>query len=301
MDVVVIVAEFKRMLKIRGYSPKTIESYSWGLDEFKTWLLGREITDLKRVTDKVLSEYKHKVMSEPLAAESKAVKLRPVKRLFEYLTGNHRLLINPAEGLVEICRKHRKVGTVLTVKEIKRLFDQPNLSLRIHIRDRAIMEVLYSTAIRADELVNLKVYDADLKDRVLCVRKAKGKRQRVVPLGKPAIRFLREYLEKIRPRYARKNPKCRALFLANTGAALTTAAVRLFLRRYRESAGIKKPVTPHTLRRTCATHMLEQGADVRYIQKLLGHERLSTTQTYTKVLAVHVKKTHNASHPGVKK
>jgi len=239
-------------------------------------------------------------MAESIAMESKALKIRPVKRLFEYLCQTHRLLINPTEGIVETNRRNRKIGTVLTVAEVRRLFKQPNLSLRTGIRDRAIMEVLYSTGIRLDELVNLQVYHVDFKDRVLYIRKGKGKKQRVVPLGKNARNYLKEYLEKIRRWYGRKNPKERKLFLNQSGLAMTESTLRVNLRKYRDEAGIKKSVSPHTFRRSCATHLLQNGADIRYIQKLLGHRHLKTTQAYTKVMPVEIKQTHNKTHPGIR-
>jgi integrase/recombinase XerD len=162
------------------------------------------------------------------------------------------------------------------------------------------MEVLYATAIRLDELLALEVYHVDLKDKVVYIRKGKGKKQRVVPSGKNAVEYLKEYLEKIRPWYAKKNPKERKLFLNHSGLAMTAPNLRANLRKYRNEAGIKKPVSPHTFRRTCATHLLQNGADIRYIQKLLGHRHLKTTQAYTKVMPVEIKKTHNRTHPGVK-
>jgi integrase/recombinase XerD len=298
VDVVVTIAEFKNHLAAAGYAPSTIEGYRKNLDQFKRYLFERKITDLRKVTHQVILDYQEKVMQEPVSMETKALKIRPVKRLFEHLAETHRLLINPTEGIVETSRKRRKLGTVLTVEEVKRLLAQPNLSLKTHIRDRAIMEVLYSAGIRLDELLRLEVYHVDLKERVLYIRKGKGRKQRVVPLGKNALKYLREYLEKIRPWYGKKNPKERSLFLLNTGLPMTPASVRGLIRKYRLEAGIKKGVSPHTLRRTCATHLLQQGADVRYIQKLLGHARLSTTQAYTKVMPVEVKKTHEKTHPG---
>ena len=299
MDVVVVIVEFKNHLKARGYAERTIGGYTKYLDQFKTYLKERNLTDLRKVTHQVILDYQEEVMSEPIAMESKALKIRPVKRLFEYLAESHKLLINPTEGIVEISRKNKKLGPVLSVNEVKRLLDQPNLSLRTHIRDRAIMEVLYSTGIRLDELLNLEVYHVDLHDYVLYIRKGKGKKQRVVPLGKNAVKYLKEYLEKIRPWWARKNPKERALFLKQTGLPMTPTSVRELLRKYRLEAGIKKSASPHTLRRTCATHLLQQGADIRYIQKLLGHKRLSTTQAYTKVMPIEVKETHNKTHPKI--
>ncbi len=298
MDILTTIAEFKQHLKTIGYADATLESYRKNLDQFCRYLTGRDVADMRKVTHALICDYQQAVMAQPIAMESKALKLRPVKRLFEYLVKIHKLLINPTEGIVETCRKHRKIGPVLTLKEVKQLMEQPNLSLRTGIRDQAIMEVLYATAIRLDELLALEVYHVDLADKVLYIRKGKGRKQRVVPLGKAATARLREYLEKIRGHYAKKCPKQRCLFLLNTGAGLTPACIRSNLRKYRMEAGIVKPVSPHTFRRTCATHLLQAGVDIRYIQKLLGHRHLKTTQAYTKIMPVEVKRMHDKTHPG---
>lgn len=299
MDVLTTISKYKLYLKAAGYAPATMDSYRKNLDQFCRYLAGLKVIDLRTVTHRMILDYQAYVMAQPIAMESKALKLRPVKRLFEHLVDTHKLLINPAEGIVETCRINRKIGPVLSVEEVKKLMQQPNLSLRTGIRDRAVMEVLYATAIRLAELLHLEIYHADFKDKVLYIRKGKGARQRVVPLGKSAAVFLKEYLEKIRPHYARKNPKERRLWLNHHGRVLTKESIRANLRTYRLAAGIKKPVSPHGLRRSCATHLLQQGVDIRYIQKLLGHRHLSTTQTYTKIMPVDVKKTHDETHPGV--
>jgi integrase/recombinase XerD len=301
LDILTTITGYKNQLKTRGYAKATIEGYGKNLDQFITYLTGQDIGDIKRITRQTIADYQQHIMSEDNAMETKALKIRAVKRLFEYLEETHQLLVNPTEGIVESCRKNRKIGPVLTMAEVKKLLQQPNLSLKTHIRDRAMMEVLYSTAIRLDELLHLEVYHVDFADKVLYIRKGKGNKQRVVPLGNHAIQYLREYLEKVRPFYARKNPRERKIFLLNTGLAITPESVRAILFKYGKQAGIKKSASPHTLRRSCATHLLQNGADIRYIQKLLGHRRLSTTQTYTKIMPVEVKKTHEETHPGVKK
>jgi integrase/recombinase XerD len=298
LDILTTITEFKNHLKALGYADTTLESYRKNLDLFNRYLQGRDVTDMRKVTHPLICDYQASVMDQSIAMESKALKLRPVKRLFEYLVKSHKLLINPTEGIVETCRKHRRIGPVVSVEEVKKLMKQPNLSLKTGIRDRAVMEVMYSTAIRLDELLALEVYHVDLRDKVLYIRKGKGKKQRVAPLGKAAVIWLREYLEKIRPYYARKRPRQRRLFLLNTGDAMTPESIRQALRKYRIQAGIIKPVSPHTLRRSCATHLLQAGADIRYIQKLLGHKHLKTTQAYTKVMPVEVKQTHEKTHPG---
>ncbi len=299
MDVVVTIVEYKNQLKARGYAPASIESYGKGLDLFSRYLQAQGIDDLRKVTKQTLFDYQSKIMEETIAQESKALKIRPVKRLFEYLIENNHLLINPAEGIVETNRTNRKIGSTLTLAEMQKLLQTPNLSVRTGIRDKAVMELLYCTGIRRDELLNLDIYDADLKDHALYIRKAKGRKQRVVPLGNTASKYLKEYLEKIRPHHAKKNPKERRLFLSTSGLPLTAGALHAAIRAYRLIAGIKKPVSPHTFRRSCATHLMQQGVDVRYIQKLLGYSSLKTTQVYTKVMPVDVKKTHERTHPNI--
>jgi len=297
MDIMTAIAEFKQQLQAQGYAPASVRSYSDFLLIFKRYLDELKITDFKAVNHQTILDYQAQVMTRPWAGETQALSIRAIKRLFEFLVASHQLLINPAEGLVETCRQYRKIGTVLSQSEMQSLLAQPNLSLRSQIRDKAVLEVLYATGMRIGELVNVEVYHVDLKDQVIYIRKGKGKKQRVVPLGKTAGQRLREYLEKIRPHYAKKNPKERRLFLTNSGRLLTGNNIRAFLKHYGKKAGIEKTISPHTFRRSCATHLIQQGADIRYVQQLLGHTYLKTTQYYTKVLPVEVKRTHEKTHP----
>ncbi len=289
MDVVVTIAAFISHLEACGYAAATVASYTANIGHFKRYLERCGLESLKQVTPAVAAQYRREVMDESIAIESKALKLRPVKRLFEHLVATHRLLINPTEGLVETCRKKRKIGPVLSVAEMRRLLAQPDLTLKTGLRNRAVMEVLYTSGIRIGELLSLEVDDADLRAGELFVRKGKGGKARVVPLGKTAAGYLEAYLRRMQP--------AGALFVNRFGNPLSGASIRAFLRTYRKQAGIAKPVSPHTFRRTCATHLLQQGADIRHIQELLGHRRLSTTQTYTRVLPLEVKATHERSHP----
>lgn len=300
MQANIVISEYQNHLKALGYADATVELYRKNLGQFKRYLSQIKVDDLRKVNKKTIQDYKATVMAEKNAMETKALKLRPVKRLFEYLVENNKLFLNPTEGMVETCRKNRKIGVVLTVKEVQKLMEQPNLSYSMEIRNRAIMELFYTTGMRLDELICLMVHDVDFKDKVVYIRKAKGRKQRVVPLGKTAIQFLREYLDKIRPKHSKKNPRERTLFLKNTAEPVSPESLRQALRAYRIKAGINKPVSPHTFRRTCATHLIQQGADIRYVQKILGHRNLSTTQIYTKVAVVEVKQSHDKYHPGQK-
>lgn len=298
MDAAVTIAQYKEQLQALGYAENTLELYRKGLEWFRTYLESRAICDLRTVTKQTMLDYQAHVMAGSQAAETKALRIRPVKRLFEHLTKNNLLLINPAEGLVEISRKRKTIGPTLTQAEMKKLLQQPNMSLNAGIRDRAMMEVLYATAMRIDECVAVDVHDVDLREGVIFIRKGKGKRQRVVPLGKTATGYLKEYLEKVRPRYGKKRPKERRLFLTNRGEPMNCACIRYNLNQYAKQAKLGRTASPHTFRRSCATHMMQEGADIRYIQKLLGHASLATTQQYCKVMPVEIKKTHETTHPG---
>ena len=161
------------------------------------------------------------------------------------------------------------------------------------VRDRAVLEVLYSTGIRLEELASLTIYDCDLTGGMLRVNKGKGAKDRVVPMGKHAVRLLKEYIARIRPRSAGS----RSLFLNRLGGPLSRQIVQLMVRTYARKAGIAKKVTPHVFRHTFATSLIKNGADVIAVQKMLGHASPKTTQIYTHVAGVDIKKTHASSHP----
>jgi len=297
MELQGIVSEFKTYLEVGGYARSTIDCYCQYLSYFLHYLQELGVADLKQVSHETVRNYQLLVGTMDLAEETKALRIRPVKRLFGWLLDSHRLLIDPTEKIRETNRKNRSLPEVLTIGEMRLLLDQPNLSLRMQIRDRAIMETLYSSGIRLNELVQLTVHDVDLGDHVLVVRKGKGNQQRVVPIGKNAGMYLKEYLADIRPRYAKKNPQERRLFLSNEGRPVTGNTIRSALFKYKKAAGLQKTASPHSFRRSCATHLLQQGADIRYVQKLLGHRRIKTTQIYTRVYPIDLKQTHERTHP----
>ncbi len=297
MEIQHIVVMFKTHLEVGGYAVSTINCYCQYLSYFLEYLKEMNVVDLKQVNHETVRSYQLLVSDMDLAEETKAMRIRPVKRLFGWLLETHQLLIDPTEKIQETNRKNRTLPHVLTTREMQLLLEQPNLSLRTQIRDRAIMETLYSSGIRLNELVQLTVHDVDLKDKILVVRKGKGNRQRVVPIGKSATKYLKEYLTDIRPRYAKKNPNKRQLFLSNEGNPVTGNTIRTALFKYRKAAGIRTTASPHSFRRSCATHLLQQGADIRYVQKLLGHSNIRTTQIYTRVYPVDLKQTHDRTHP----
>ncbi|MCP3663639.1 MAG: tyrosine-type recombinase/integrase [Gammaproteobacteria bacterium] len=299
MDIIVTITEFKKHLKTKGYADITVHNYGKALDQFKGWLLDHGIRDIRKISRQTILDYQKEIMEESCAMETKASKIRAVKRLFEYLLMSHKLIVNPTEGVVETCRRNQKIKPVLTQKEMQNLLSRPDLKTQIGIRDRAIMEVMYATGIRLSELIHIEVDHVSLKDKVIQIRKGKGNKQRVVPLGNHAADCLKTYITQVRPWYVRKRIKERLLFITQYGNPLTQGNLNGLLNRYRRQAGIKKSTSPHMFRRTCATHLILKGVDIRYVQELLGHKYLRTTQYYIKVRPVEVKETHTNTHPGV--
>ena len=288
--------EFRAWLRTSNYRPASIRFYTTGLPSFWVFLSQDGITDLRSVTRSILEEYAAFVRTLPLSVSTQAQRIRSVKRLFFCLVEKNHLLIDPASGLDEPSTSGLP-RSILTHAEIRRLLAQPNTSLREGIRDRALLELLYSTGIRIGEAIALTVYDVDLSARLLSVRAGKGGRSRVVPIGKEAGKWLREYLERIRPRKNRLHPHERRLFLSFLGTPFCLATWQMRIHQYAKSAKIKKQVTAHSMRHTCATHLLEAGADLLAIKELLGHQRLGTTQRYTRVRPVEVKAIHQKTHP----
>jgi len=299
MNVIIAIKIFLKHLTSSGYAQKTLEGYTKGIMAFGRHLEHSGIEDIKQVHEETIRQYQLCLVNRPLAPETRALKIRPVNRLFEYLVQNNHLLINPAENIVEVSRRWRKIGPVLSVREMAALLKQPDMKTLVGIRNQAVMELLYSTGIRLGELLGLQTNDVDLEGGVAFVRRGKGARHRVVPLGDQAAGCLSEYLWHVRPLHHNGLSNSKAFFLTTRGSPLSAGTIRMFLRAYKAAAGINTPVSPHVFRRSCATHLLSAGTDIRYVQQLLGHTSLKVTHCYTKVLPVDLKRTHMNTHPGV--
>ncbi len=298
MDIEQTITEYLQHLEGFGQAATTLASGKDNLSVFAEYLREKGVTDLLQVTAGIMADYKRKVMATALAVTTKQKRLRIVARLFTWLTKTHVLLLNPAEGLADSIRTGRKIMPILTTLEVQKLMAQPDLSTKIGLRNRAIMELFYSSALRRSELCGLKVHDLDLGGRVVTVRSGKGGKDRMVPVGKNACYYLKRYLDEVRPTFAGKNPTNDSLFLTHRGATLAGGTVKDFLRIYHRQAGITKQRGSHILRRSCGAHMLSGGADLRSIQELLGHEHLHTTQLYTFIAPVDLKEAHHKYHPG---
>lgn len=297
-----ILFGFKEHLKVKNYSPMSISAYSQHLQGLFDYLKEINTTDIKRVTRDILKDFQlkiteHKRNGKTYTTATVSTKIRAIKRFFEYLEEINHILINPAEYFKEPKKETRLPRTILTEDEARKILDMPNLSTMTGIRDRTILEVFYSTGIRLEEMVNLTIYDCDLQGGLLRVNKGKFAKDRVVPLGKHAVKFLKEYITHIRPHHTRNNKSTRTLFVNQMGKPLSKLVIQLMVRNYAKKARIKKKVTPHVFRHTFATQLVRNGADVTAVQKMLGHSDLSVTHIYTKVAGVEVKKTHSTHHP----
>jgi|CXWL01.1.fsa_nt_gi integrase/recombinase XerD len=285
-------------LRLRKYSEATIRSYGDQLRRFEEWLSADLADDLRRVTREDIDTYQQYVGTERIAADTRGLRMRGVKRLFDFLTTSGALLLHPAEHIVEIRRRDRLPRGVLSVRQVVRLLDQPDTTSPLGIRDRALIELLYGTAIRVGEFEHLHGSDVEIERGTLHVRAGKGDQERVVPVGKTAIEWVQRYVTEVRPVLAKARPFEQALFLVRTGKPLRQTQIRSILRKYCEACHLRKPVTPHGLRHACATHLLQGGADIRGIQELLGHKKLETTAIYTRVAPTEVKAMHQRFHPG---
>ncbi len=285
-------------LRLDGYSPATLRNYAEQLKRFGQWLRHHGITGLRTLTRARLLAYQTDVRTEPIGRETQALRIRAVKRLYAYLVTQGHLLLDPTEGIQEISRRQALPKPILSTSEMMRLLDAPNVSQPLGIRDRALLEVLYGTGMRVGELERVTYQDVNLREGTMHLRFTKGGQPRVVPLGQNATHWLQRYVDEVRPRLVRCRPFEPALFAVRGGRVLRQCHIRALLKQYCERAGIRKTVTPHLVRHGCATHLLQAGADLRAIQELLGHARLSSTVLYTRVAPLDVKASHERYHPG---
>ena len=294
-----ILFGFKEHLKILNRSPATVELYCEQAQAF----LDATGTGVKAVTRKTIEDYiatlyEHRTKEgKPYQPGTISVKVRSVKRLFEYLEKENIVFINPAEFIREPKKVIGIPRNILTPAEARAVLDQPNLGTLKGIRDRAILEVFYSTGIRIEELCSLSIYDADLQGGMVRVVKGKGQKDRVVPIGKHAVRFLREYITRVRPHFTKKNRTERRLFIDAFGKPLSKAMAGISVRQYGKAANIGKKVTAHTFRHTFATGLIKNGADITAVQKMMGHADLKTTEVYLRTAGIDLKAAHRKSHP----
>lgn len=290
------VEDYLRYSQIeRGLSDNTIFAYRQDLMDFLAFLKkeGLDSWPTKAVDiDAFLAEQRD--LNKATSSISRMIS--SLRKFYQWLVRQNIQKINPMLEIDSPKKEHR-LPVALSVDEVTKLLDQPDVTKKLGIRDRALLETLYATGIRVSELINLKFSDLHEELKLLKVL-GKGSKERLIPISDVAISWIKSYQEKVRDPLLLKSGKYTdTIFLNNRGGALTRQAVWQIIKHYCQMAGIRKNVTPHTLRHTFATHLLENGADLRVVQEILGHSDISTTQIYTNLSQQHILQVYAKTHP----
>ena len=294
--------EFLDWSGAHAISPRTIQQRQRAIRRFIVWAEARGLSKPSDITLPILERYQRhlyhyrKTDGQPLTFGSQYTELVPLKAYFKWATRSRHILYNPAAELVMPKVMPSLSGYVLSVADVEAIINATDVVTLLGIRDRAILEVLYSSAIRRAELLHLSVFDVDTRRGSLLVRAGKGAKDRLVPLGARACAWLDKYLLDVRPELMTGHHD-NILFLTQFGEAFHDYSIGELVKRYIAKSGVSVKGACHLFRHACATHMLENGADSRYIQALLGHSHLSTTQIYTHVALAKLKEIHTATHP----
>jgi integrase/recombinase XerD len=297
--------EYTRWLLSNNFAPRTVETRGNYLSRFVGWCHQRGIFRPQEVSRKVLELYREqfsrvkKKNGEAISAAYLSMVISGLRGFFKWLTRNNYILYNPASEM-ELPRKVQHIPhNVLSASEVEAVIMQVDLGWWLGLRDRALLEVLYSTGIRRFELCKLQCRDIFMESGVVLIREGKGRKDRMVPIGERALAWVEKYKQDLRPVLVAKEDKDEGtLFLSCRGKSMAAANLNRIVSDYVKAAGIGKEGSCHMFRHTMATLMLENGADIRYIQQILGHSSLDTTRIYTHVSIKKLKEVHAATHPG---
>lgn len=292
------VEDYLRYVQLeRGLSANTISAYRQDLTEFLAFLKKENLSSwpTKAVDiDAFLAQQRD--LNKATSSISRMIS--SLRKFYQWLARQNIQKINP---MLEIDppKKEQRLPVALSVAEVTQLLQQPDTTRKLGLRDRALLETLYATGIRVSELINLKFDDLHEDLKLLKVF-GKGSKERLIPISGVAISWIKSYQQKVRdPLVLKVGKNSDFIFLNNRGGSLSRQAVWQIIKRYCQLAGIKKDVTPHTLRHTFATHLLENGADLRIVQEILGHSDISTTQIYTNLSQKHILQVYAKTHPRV--
>ena len=290
-----LLARFVDFLALeQGLSPRTIEAYERDLARFVEYAASQGIGAPLDITAKLLREFVYHLKDLGLSPSSIRRSVSAIRTYFRFLTADGIVVRDPSERL-EIPKRWRTLPDVLTIEEVQRLLAAPTLDDPLVFRDRALLELAYGAGLRVSEWITLGQRDVMLDEGLVRVF-GKGSKERLVPIGRSAIGAIAVYTRELRPRLEKGEGKG-VLFLNARGRPLTRMGAWKILRQHVERAGITKHVSPHTLRHSFATHLLEGGADLRAVQEMLGHVDIATTQIYTHVDREYLRKVHKSYHP----
>ncbi len=289
-------------LLVKQYSEQTIKARRDQFKVFLRWCANQGLGSPQDITSPVLERYQRhlfhyrKKNGEPLSFRTQHGMLVPLRGWFRWMTREKHITHNPATDL-ELPRVGRYLPKqTLTIDEVETVLDQPNIHDARGLRDRALLETLYSTGMRRGECVQLKLYDIDFYNGTVFIRQGKGRKDRVVPIGNRALQWIERYLSEVRPLLVLE-PDNSSLFLSFYGARISRDHLSGIVHDYVDKANVGKTGGPHLLRHTMATLMLENGAELRFLQEILGHESISTTQIYTHISIRRLKLVHRNTHP----
>lgn len=287
-------ARFGEWLEARNYSPRTRPDYDRYVRDFLKWIAeNTQLSSVAEISSPIVLQYQlalyHPLPNEDgtparvLSISAQICRLAAIKTFFSWLVQTQQIAHNPALLIESPKQSETLPRDILTQDEARLLLESTPVEKPLDIRDRAILEVLYGTAVRRAELLSLTIYDADLQSATLRIEHGKGGRSRLLPLTAGACAALKLYLAESRSQYATMMSRAALFISSKSGAPLSDNDIVRIVRKAAKRAGIEKRTTPHTLRHSCATHLLQEHADIRQIQKLLGHKKLSTTEIYTHV------------------
>uniref|UniRef100_A0A832DHK2 Tyrosine recombinase XerD n=1 Tax=Ignavibacterium album TaxID=591197 RepID=A0A832DHK2_9BACT len=288
--------EYLAALKIeKNLSENTINSYKSDLISFLNFITQSGIDDLSDIKTTHITSFFKLLKDAGLNETSAARYFSSLKGFFKHLYRSEYIKSNPVER-ISPPKISRKLPEVLNVREINLILEQPNVKDTIGLRDKAILELFYACGTRISELINIKVNDLFLSEEVIRVF-GKGSKERLIPIGSSAIKWIIEYLKKSRPLLVKNIKSENYLFLNQRGTKFSRMGIWKIVRQYVKQAGIEKNVHPHTFRHSFATHLIEGGADLRAVQEMLGHSDISTTQIYTHIDRDYIKLVHKKFHP----
>jgi len=278
----------------RGASANTLVSYGRDLAQFAGFLARGEISDVREISETCLLEFVADLRSHNYSQASIARKTTTVRCFIKFLVADRQIAKSPA-GALEAVKLPRRLPKSLDVDEVSRILGAPDIRDDLGLRDRAMLEMLYASGLRVSELVSIRVEDVSLKAGFLrCV--GKGEKERVVPLGEIAVHCIAAYMQGPRVRLC-GDERSEYLFLTKRGEPMSRVMFWKIIRKYAALAGISKVISPHMLRHSFATHLIERGADLRSVQEMLGHASIATTQVYTHVSRDHLREIYKETHP----
>jgi integrase/recombinase XerD len=295
-----LLTKFEEHMQARGFSERTIPDYLHNVQVFLDYLKELEIDDINEVDRQLIADYQISLLEQkhhdqPISTETRARRLIAVRMFCRYLVRSGVIEHDPTVGLELPKRPKSLPRNILSKKEMGKLLGVPNVENPLGLRDRAILEVFYSTGIRVSELCDLMIHDVDTVRGELRINQGKNAKDRIVPLGEAACDYLEMYLNRSRRKLiGLANP---ILFVSKSGKKFHHTTMSHLIAHYGEKSGVKKRVTCHGLRHTCASHLLQGRADIRHIQEILGHASLATTQIYTRVEIADLKQVHRRCHP----